>query len=309
LLYSTDADQIERSAGELNNLFEQLKGKAEYDAIVCYSGGKDSTYTLKLAVEKYRMKVLAFTLDNGFISPVALENIQRVVNLLGIDHITYKPSLPFMKELFRVSSLEPLYNISSLTRVSANCNSCISIVNITALKLALEKDVPFIFAGFTLGQIPANSIFYRNNYIFFEESRKPIIDKLKSKIGEDVSRYLEISKSLLNKTQIVPYNVNLLCLENITENEILERIKPLGWIKPGDVDGCSTNCTINSFNNYVHLRRFGYSPYELELSHLIRKKLLSREEALEKLQDQPKAQIDTAMSVLEMVPEDIVAFA
>jgi hypothetical protein len=107
----------------------------------------------------------------------------------------------------------------------------------------------------------------------------------------------------------VPYNVNLLCLENITENEILERIKPLGWIKPGDVDGCSTNCTINSFNNYVHLRRFGYSPYELELSHLIRKKLLSREEALEKLQDQPKAQIDTAMSVLEMVPEDIVAFA
>lgn len=309
LLYSTDADQIEKSARELKNLFEQLKGKAEYDAIVCYSGGKDSTYTLKLAVEKYGMKVLAFTLDNGFISPVASENIQRVVKRLGIDHITYKPSLNFMKQLFRVSSLEPLYNISSLTRISANCNSCISVVNITALKLALEKDVPFIFAGFTLGQIPANSIFYRNNYSFFEESRKPILDKLKNKIGEDVSRYMEISKSLLNKTQVVPYNVNLLCLEAVTENEILERIKPLGWIKPGDVDGCSTNCTINTFNNYVHLKRFGYSPYELELSHLIRKKLLSRKEALEKLQDQPKAQIDTAMSELDMVTEDFLAFA
>lgn len=309
LLYSTDADQIEKSAGELKKLFDELKGKSEYDAIVCYSGGKDSTYTLKLAVEKYRMKVLAFTLDNGFISPVAIENIKRVVSKLGIDHVTYRPSIQFMKELFRVSSLEPLYTASSLTRISANCNSCISIVNITALKLALEKDVPFIFAGFTLGQIPANSIFYRNNYSFFEESRKPIINKLKYKIGDDVSRHLEISQSLLKKTQVMPYNVNLLCLEDITENEIIEKIRPLGWIKPGDVDGCSTNCLINSFNNFVHFKRFGYSPYELELSHLIRKKLLSREEALEKLQDQPKNQIDSALSELNIVPEEIKAFA
>jgi hypothetical protein len=58
----------------------------------------------------------------------------------------------------------------------------------------LEKDVHFILAGCTIGKITAFSIFYRNKYIFFEESRKHIIDKLKSKIGDDVSRYLEISK-------------------------------------------------------------------------------------------------------------------
>jgi tRNA(Ile)-lysidine synthase TilS/MesJ len=309
LLYSTEAEQISKSFEEVKNLFDSHRGKSEYDAIVCYSGGKDSTYTLKLAVEKYNLKILSFTLDNGFISPVAFENINRVTSKLGIDHITFKPSYQFMKGLFHLSSTESLYNPSSLTRISANCNSCISIVNITALKYALEKEVPFILAGFTLGQIPANTIYYKNNYKFFEESRKPILEKLKGKLGKDVSTYLEISDSLLAKSPNHPYNINLLCLEDITENEIIERILPLGWQKPKDVDGCSTNCKINSFNNFVHFKRFGYSPYELELSHLIRKKLLSRKEAIEKLYDQPLDQINHALHELKIDPESIKPFS
>lgn len=93
---------------------------------------------------------------------------------------------------------------------------------------------------------------------------------------------MEISDSLLKKSTYSPFNINLLTLKEITENEIIEQILPLGWEKPKDVDGCSTNCVINAFNNHVHEKHFGYSPYELELSYLIRKKLLTREEALGK---------------------------
>jgi hypothetical protein len=115
-----------------------------------------------------------------------------------------------------------------------------------------------------------------------------------------VSNYLEISQSQLEKVKNYPYNINLLCLENITEKEIIEKILPLGWVKPADVDGCSTNCRINAFNNYVHTCKFGYSPYELELSHLIRKNLLTREEAMNKLFDQPRDQIDFAKAELKI---------
>jgi len=305
LLYTTENSEIETSRGEVEKLFQDKSKKSEYDAIVCYSGGKDSTYTLKLAVEKYKLKVLSFTLDNGFISPVAFKNIEKVVSALGIDHITYRPSYQFMKSLYRISSIENIYNPKTLTRISANCNSCISIVNITALKMALEKDVPFILAGFTLGQIPSNTIYYQNNYEFLEESRKPILDKLKSQLGNDVSKYLEITDSLLKKSENYPYNINLLCLEDITENEIIEKILPLGWVKPADVDGCSTNCKINAFNNYVHNYKFGYSPYELELSHLIRKNLLTREEAISKLFDQPQDQIDFVKAELRIDEKDL----
>ncbi len=302
LLHTTEKEDIENAKGEVERLFNEARGKSEYDAIVCYSGGKDSTYTLKLAVEKYNLNVLSFTLDNGFISPIAFKNIEKVVSTLGIDHYTYRPSYKFMKGLFRLSSLDNIYNPKTLTRISANCNSCISIVNITALKMALEKNVPFILAGFTLGQIPSNTIYYKNNYEFFKESRKPVLDKFKDKLGSDVSKYMEISENLLKKASGYPHNINLLCLEDITENEIVENILPLGWVKPADVDGCSTNCKINAFNNYVHTNKFGYSPYELELSHLIRKNLLSREEALEKLFDQPVDQIEFVKK--ELVVDD-----
>lgn len=300
MFFVTEQKQIQEAQVAVNKMFDEVRGDKEYDAIVCYSGGKDSTYTLKLAVEKYNLKILSFTLDNGFISPVAFENIEKVVSKLGIDHVTYRPSYQFMKKLFKVSSTVPIYNPKTLTRISANCNSCISIVNITALKYAIEKRVPFILAGFTLGQIPANTIYYKNNYEFFKESRKPVLNKLKNELGPDVSRYMEIDESLLENEVNYPHNVNLLCLEDISEEEIVEQIKPLGWVQPKDVDGCSTNCNLNAFNNFVHVKKFGYSPYELELSHLIRKGLLSREEALSKLLDQPEDQIKYAMKELKV---------
>lgn len=305
MLYTTESSLIETAKKEIADLFDETRGKSEYDAIVCYSGGKDSTYTLKLATEKYKLNVFSFTLDNGFISPTAFRNIEKVVSALGVDHITYRPSYKFMKDIFRMSTLESIYNPKTLTRISANCNSCISIINITALKLALEKSIPFILAGFTLGQIPVNTIYYKNNYNFFRESRKSILDKFKDTLGEGVSRYLEISDALLQKANFTPYNINLMTLENITEQGIIDEIKPLGWVKPPDVDGCSTNCQLNAFNNFVHIKKYGYSPYELELSHLIRKKLISREEALEKLYDQSFQQIEYACNELNINPDQI----
>jgi len=303
LLYSTGSDQIETARIEINKLFTEARGKSEYDAIVCYSGGKDSTYTLKLAVEKYKLKVLSFTLDNGFISDTAFKNIENVVSNLGVDSIIYRPSLKFMKDLFRLCSVETIYNPKTLIRISANCNACISIVNTMALKFALEKEIPIILAGFTLGQIPSNTIYYKNNYEFFRESRQVILDKFKSKLGTDVEKYMEIPESLLKRSNSSPYSINILTLENITESEIIEQILPLGWIKPENLDGCSTNCIINAFNNHIHIKKYGYSPYELELSHLIRNKLLTREEALEKLYDQPLDQIKYICKVLDIAYE------
>ena len=300
LFHSTEKQYIEDANTAIAAMFEKERGHSEYDAIVCYSGGKDSTLTLKLAIEKYNLKVLSFTLENGFTSPEANRNIERVVNSLGVDHITFRPSKKFMRELYRVSSLHEIYNRKSLTRISANCNSCISIVNNTALKYAIEKDVPFILSGFTLGQIPLNAIYYTTNYEFLKDSRKSSMDKLTGFLGNDVDKYMGISDKVISRVKKYPVNINLLCVESYTEKEIVDEILPLGWVQPKDVDGCSSNCRINAFNNYVHERKYGYSPYELELSHLIRKNLLSREEALHKLLDQPMDQIQYAMKDLRI---------
>lgn len=69
-------------------------------------------------------------------------------------------------------------------------------------------------------------------------------------------------------------------------------MQAFGWKKPQDVDGCSSNCLLNVFNNFIHQKTYDYSPYELELSHLIRNGLLTREQALDKINDQSEEQVN-----------------
>ncbi len=283
IYFTTENQTIDNAREQIDNLLSEHKGKGQYDAVMCYSGGKDSTYTLMLAVQEYKLKVLALTVDNGFISPVAFDNINRTVDALGVDLITVRPSSKFLAPLIKASAFHNIYNPKTLTRISSVCNSCISIINIAALKLALEKRIPFILAGFTLGQIPANSIFYKNNYTFFQESREPILNKFRELVGKEIDDYFCIDEELLQRTEFYPYNINLLCLDDPSEDKILEDIKELGWISPKDVDGCSSNCRLNAFNNFIHQKTMGFNPYELELSHLIRRDKLSREEALKKI--------------------------
>lgn len=298
MMATSEASAIERAKLQVAELFKQ--GARPYDAIVCNSGGKDSTYTLKLAVEKYGLRVLSFTMDNGFISPQARKNIETVVDTLGVDHITVRPSARFYRRVIKAAALLPIYQDQTLRRISAGCNACISLVNTMALKLAIEKGAPFILAGFTLGQIPANGIIYRNHFRFFQESRKDSLDRLRAAVGAEVDDYYGISDAVLDRIESYPFNINLLCLEEITEEGIVHEAMTLGWKRPADVDGCSSNCQLNTFNNFIHQRKYGYSPYELELSHLIRKGLMTREEALGKIADQPLENLRFLSKKLEL---------
>ena len=63
---------------KFQDLIKQVKGKSDYDATLAYSGGKDSTYTLYLLREVFKLKTLAITFDNGFISEQAFKNIEEV---------------------------------------------------------------------------------------------------------------------------------------------------------------------------------------------------------------------------------------
>jgi len=305
MLSAAEDGVIEKAVKDIEALINEYRGKYEYDAVMCFSGGKDSTYTLMLAVRKYRLKVIAFTLDNGFMSPTAFDNIKNVSDELGVDRIIFSPSKPHMESIIKASAFNPIYNAKSLTRISSVCNSCISIVNMMSLKMALEKNIPFILAGFTLGQIPVNSIIYKNNYQFLKESREAPLLRLKEAAGAFIDDYFTISDSLIADRAGYPQTINLLCVERINEQEILDAVRSIGWVLPADVDGCSSNCRLNSFSNMVHERTFGYNPYELELSRMIKKGLMTREEALEKIQDQPVEQQRTVMNELSICAEDL----
>ena len=77
--------------GPLERLFDQVRreGKgSKYDCVVGLSGGVDSSYVAWLA-STHGLRVLAVHLDNGWNSPIAVENINNLVEKLGLSYASY----------------------------------------------------------------------------------------------------------------------------------------------------------------------------------------------------------------------------
>ncbi len=137
---------------KLDDLVAATKGKApSYDAIMAYSGGKDSSYTLKLLRERYDLRVLALTFDNHFVSPTAFENIRAVTDALHVDHISFKPPWPLMRSLFSLTAQNDIFAPATLLRASSVCTACITFVKSLTLKGAIEMSIPLTAFGWSPG--------------------------------------------------------------------------------------------------------------------------------------------------------------
>jgi len=90
-MWSTRVIRGEAGKAALDTLVSKIKAAGvgkEYDCIIGVSGGVDSTYVAYL-VKKLGLRPLAVHLDNGWNSELAVKNIERVLNTLGIDLFTY----------------------------------------------------------------------------------------------------------------------------------------------------------------------------------------------------------------------------
>ena len=63
------------------------RGK-DFDCLMGMSGGIDSSYLLYVMVEKYGLRPLVFHVDAGWNSQIAVNNIERLVDGLGLDLYT-----------------------------------------------------------------------------------------------------------------------------------------------------------------------------------------------------------------------------
>ena len=64
-------------------------------------------------------------------------------------------------------------------------------------------------------------------------------------------------------------------------------ISTLGWRKTADTGSNSTNCLLNDLGIAVHYKQHQYNPYVNEIAEQVRTGLMSREEAIHKVQDIP----------------------
>lgn len=276
------ADQKAEYRKRFESLIDEYRNRAAYDVLLCYSGGKDSTFALTILKNEYHLNILALTMDNGFMSPQAMENVRLATSRLDVDHILFSPRSDVLCRIFRECAQRNIYASKSLERASVICTSCMSIVKFTALQLAIEKEIPFIAYGWTPGQAPITSSILKNNSTMIRMMQKSTFDPLFLIAGNLIKPYF-INDNHFSKTLAFPYNIHPLAFLDYDEDKIYAEIKNIGWSLPRDTDANSTNCLLNIYAIFIHEKQYGFHPYAFEMANLVRGGYISREEALAKL--------------------------
>lgn len=273
---------------------DEVRTEPGYHGLMSWSGGKDSTYTLWLMRHVYGLRMLAFTFDNGFVSPAALDNMRTVADNLSIDHIIVRPAFPFMRRAFAASVEPGMYPPKALERASGICNTCMGLAKGLALRLALEKNVPMMVYGWSPGQIPLPSAFLRPNRKMLQAMVEAAASPF-ARMHEHVAAYFPEARHF-EAAPRMPVNVSPLVFLDWREEEAVTVIQQLGWKKPDDTDPNSTNCLLNAFANQVHVQQTGYHAYAMELAGLVREGYMDRDEALRRLEIPKSSELVTVVA-------------
>ncbi len=271
---------------------------AEYDCLMLLSGGKDSTYALARLAEM-GFRVLAFTLDNGYISDEAKTNIKRVVQALSVDHVFGK-----------TEAMDAIF-VDSLKRHCNVCNGCFKTIYTLSTNLAVEKGIPIIVTGLSRGQFFETRLteeLFRDENVDFTKIDHTILEARKAyhRTDDAVNQLLDVSifkdDKVFDQVQYLDfYRYCDVSLEQMYE--YLDQHLP--WVRPSDT-GRSTNCLINSVGIYEHRRRVGYSNYAFPYSWDVRVGHKNREEALEEVNEEiDEAEVKRMMDEIGYKPDQV----
>ena len=271
-LFETQKDKYGRlynsnREDELYSLIKNVKRIGEYDVIVMYTGGKDSTYTLYKLVMEYNLKVLAITWDNGFFDEDVISNIKRVVTKLNVDHIFIHMEESVLKDIYR-------NRILNFGRI-CSCGP----LSILFISPYIEKYQPsFIFYSSSFGQLVAQNecVLDENDDLELEarkfkmlmlKSGKVSLNRIASQSyysvlhdilsGEFCSETIKVLKDNLRSLSSLRKRNNSFYIYpsyymNWDKQIIISNITKLGWKLPKAVENTvHTSCKMEQVKSYL----------------------------------------------------------
>lgn len=273
--------QVEDYFKEIND-FKTIMNKAkkekkgEYDCMLLYSGGKDSTYVLYHLVEM-GYKVLAFTFDNGYISERAFRNIKKITSNLNVHSVIH--SCKNMNEIF----------IESLKDNSTVCTGCFKALTTVSTKIAFENNINVIVTGLSRGQIMDTKLQHIMKAGIYDKENidNKLLDfrKIYHSINDRTNELLDIKleDNKFENTYFIDFFRYANSSSDIIIKYLLERDEE--WSAPKDTGFCSSNCLINDVGIYMHLKNKGFHNYMIPISWDCRLGLATKESAAKELDD------------------------
>jgi len=131
----------EKGKMKLEAMISEIKKAGDgkkYDCMMGISGGLDSAYVAYLGY-RYGLRVLLLHIDDGFDSPVAIENIDRISNVFKFDLIVEKPDQAQFNDLVKSFILAGVPDIALLQD---------SVLFSILYRVAVKNEIKYFLSGF-----------------------------------------------------------------------------------------------------------------------------------------------------------------
>lgn len=301
--------------GQLIELIDQYRGKYNYDCIIPFSGGKDSTFTLYVLVKRYGVKPLVVSYDHNFYRPRTIRNVDRVMRRLGVDFLKFRTNWHIVKKTMR----------ESFIRKGDFCWHCHSGIFAYPMQIAVKFNVPLIFWG-------EPSAEYTSYYGYDEEEE---VDEKRFNMwvnlgitAEDMAGMIDVPLSELDCFRYPPLKAlraikcRSVCLGSYIPWDVKENsrliMEELGW-EGDEVEGVPSEysyekveCMMQGVRDYIKFIKRGYA----RVSHLssldIRNNRLTREEAerlVMEYEGKRPLTLDLFLKMIDMSEEEFLQIA
>jgi N-acetyl sugar amidotransferase len=270
---------------EFGQLIESYRGKYDYDCIVPFSGGKDSTWTLYHLVKEYGIRPLVVRFDHGFLRPKVQENTVKVLRALGVDFHHFTPNWKVVRKLMLQAFLEK----------GDFCWHCHTGIFAYPMRVALRYNVPLIVWGEPSAEYTAYYSYDQaeevdekrfNRYTNLGINAEDMLIRLEGSVDErDLRPYTYPPLKDLRKL-----NYRSVCLGSYVPWDVKSQVeiiqRELGWtgdevenVPPG-YDYEKIECHLQGVRDYIKYIKRGYTRPSHLASIDIRNHRLTREEGL-----------------------------
>lgn len=266
----------ERGEREIKAIVEKIKkeGKGkDFDCIMGMSGGIDSSYLLYLAVKKLGLRPLVFHVDAGWNSQEAVNNIEKMVDQLGLDLYTEVIDWEEMKDLQLAYIKAGVSNIDTPQDHSFFA---------TMYKFANQHNVKYILTG---GNYSTECVRNPLEWMYYQSDSIQLKDIYK-KYGSGKLKNFPITNILWHKVYL-PYVKGIKLIRPL---DFLEYDKEAATQFLVDEFGYQRypqkhfeSRFTRFYESYWLPEKFGYDTRKVQYSSLILTGQMTRDEALEKL--------------------------
>ncbi len=295
--------------------------KSKFDYIVNISGGRDSSYTILKLVNDYDMKVLAVNYRNPFTHPIATKNIENIKRILDVDLISFSFKQGYHENLLR-TNLAALLQKLDPALVPMVCVSC-KLIWRNILRIARDNDIKLIASG---GNLYEQTSFKRamlggNQNQSVKSYYSAYLFGLVKRVMNNMS-YLKPSTVMPMINGYIysnPYSpmvrfmgrgiekLDLFHYIEWDEKQIIERISnELGWsFADHNLGSWRFDCRIGHLKDYLYLKRLGLTEKDDFYSQLVRAGIISRDEALERIEAENDIDISELEGLMKTINLDL----